>query len=851
MRAVHRVRSMPTSLLLVHPPPTRARGAWPLALAVVAACGSPPSSPAPDGPADAPTSLGGVDLVRDDRGVPHLYAATLDKAMYGLGYATAQDRLFQMQVRRATMRGQLAELFAVNPATDTTGDAAAFNARLIASDREMRTLGYARHADAIADRLPGDIPTLLAAYAAGVNAYLGASDFVLAPAFAQLGLPAPAPWTPADALLAWEWLGHHFVNARAKLQDEIATYNRVHCTGPQCPPPACVQPIDEAAAVVPPPANGAWPPAVALAPADGVWRQDIEVKASHSWVVHGSRTTTGKPVLVGSPQVEIDAPSIWYEFHIATPEVNARGVGVAGAPGYIVFWNDHIAQAGSAGGIDLADLFQVTLSADRTTYLVDGAPRPIDKRTELIAVRHGAPVMLDVLETMYGPIANGILTDVPAGRHFAARLVEHAVTDSHSLVAAIDVMRATDLAGYRAALAHWATPVINAVYAGVDAGTGAGHIAYHALGRIPVRQRHVIDGVDYTGRYPSDGTQGATRWTSFHGFDWNPHVIDPPQGYLFTGNHLPIGSWYDAHVYGGFAGVGDTFRSAQLRYRLGALLPPGGAPVDPAAIHALTFDDGSEIVRIYRDMLVHLAERGTAAAPGDLAVEPTNREQKAARVRLALSAWASAGGHVRHGDPYGELAHAILAKMVTHARAPAISCVYNGGEGGAAFLAKAFDADPATTLTPAVIELALAVANDAWDEVRAGAAGPDPAAWTATVPPFTVRYQVNRTCLRPGAGTWCSLDPAHETTVLLDQAFPHTLNSAGGSSYPVTIDFADVEGGRALLPPGASEDPASPFFHDGLAAIVAKGQGTVTSIPRAPRARATVDASATSTRRLD
>ncbi|MEZ4365869.1 MAG: penicillin acylase family protein [Kofleriaceae bacterium] len=553
-------------------------------LALGPACGDAPSAPdggaTPDGAVapDGALPATGVDLVRDSRGVPHLYGASLAKAMYGLGYATAQDRLFQMHLRRMTMRGRLAELFAV-PAS--TPGAAAFNAKLIDSDRAVRTLGYGVHADAIATTLAGDIPALLAAYADGVNAYLTSDAYVRPPVFVDLDLPAPEPWTAADSILAWDWVGYYFSSARGDLQEELDAYRCV-VLADCAPQPPCDLPLDEAAAVVPvatewPPGSGMAVPAVAP-PGTHAIRGEVEIKASHGWVVHGSRTTTGKPVLVGEPQLALEAPSTWYEAHLAADGVDVRGVGLAGAPGFIVFWNQHVAQTATAGGGDVADLVQLDVADDGLTHTVDGAPQPIASRQETILVRGGTPVPLTIRTTQYGPIVDGILDDVPAGTSFAARLVEHAVTDSHSIVGGIDAMRATSLATYQDAIAHWATPSINSLYAGVDADAPAGdegHIAYHSLLRIPDRVRQVVDGDDLTGRFPIDGTSSANVWTTLLGRQWAPHVVDPPAGYLLSGNHLPVGSWYDSVVYAGLAGTGDTYRSLRVRYRLAELLPPG------------------------------------------------------------------------------------------------------------------------------------------------------------------------------------------------------------------------------------------------------------------------------------
>jgi penicillin amidase len=832
-------------------------------LLVGAACGGDPD---PSGAADAAGDLvdaagpaTGVDLVRDARGVPHLYAASMQRAMFGLGFASAHDRLFQMVLRRATMRGRLAELFAVpggTPAAD------AFNARLIDSDRAVRTLGYASHAEAVAPALPGDVPALLAAYADGVNAYLADPGAVVAPALQALGLgdAPPEPWTPADSLLAWDWVGYHFTSARGALQAELDAY--VCASGGACAPtPPCELPIDEDAAVVPPHAE--WPPGsgqmVKVAPPGAVVRPDVVIKASHGWVVAGTRTTTGKPVLVGEPQLTLEAPSTWYEAHLSADGVDVRGVGLAGAPGMLVFWNQHLAQTVTAGGADNADLVRLRLSPDGTSYLVDDVARAITSHDESILVRHGEVVPLTVRRTEFGPIVDGILTGGPVGVSFAARLVEQADPSSHSIVAGLEATRATSLATYQAALAHWVSPGVNALYAGVDAGADPadpGHVAYHALLRIPDRVRISRGGRDLTGRFPIDGSTAAAVWTTLLPAAWSPHLVDPPAGYLFSGNHLPVGSWFDGVVYSGLAGNGDTYRSLRVRQRLAELLPPGGAAVTPAAIHAMHVDDQQDAARLLHDLLVYLAGRGVGADPGDVTAEPVDRGQRAARLRLGLTAWLAAGGHLRTRDVRAQVAATMITTLAQLARwqaSPVVACRYGGGQGGAAWMLKDFALDPAATTTAAVADLVLRTADAAWTALRPGLPGADPASWDApvVVADRLIRYQVNFTCLRPGQGGSCSLDPTHETRVGLDAAFVDSLNSAHGSSYPLTVDLADPEATRALLPPGVSEDPASPFFHDGLAAIVAKAAGDADAIPAAPRARATVEASATSSQHLE
>jgi hypothetical protein len=310
-------------------------------------------------------------------------------------------------------------------------------------------------------------------------------------------------------------------------------------------------------------------------------------------------------------------------------------------------------------------------------------------------------------------------------------------------------------------------------------------------------------------------------------------------------------------VYSGLAGNGDTYRSLRVRQRLAELLPPGGAAVTPAAIHAMHVDDQQDAARLLHDLLVYLAGRGVGADPGDVTAEPVDRGQRAARLRLGLTAWLAAGGHLRTRDVRAQVAATMITTLAQLARwqaSPVVACRYGGGQGRRGVDAQGLRARPG--------------GDDDRGGWRTWCCAPPTRRGPRCVPAYpgptrpagtrrswwpiasSATRSTSPACAR-GQGGSCSLDPTHETRVGLDAAFVDSLNSAHGSSYPLTVDLADPEATRALLPPGVSEDPASPFFHDGLAAIVAKAAGDADAIPAAPRARATVEASATSSQHLE
>jgi acyl-homoserine lactone acylase PvdQ len=769
-----------------------------------------------------------VDIERDALGVAHVYGDTKEAAFYGLGWVTAQDRLFQMDFGRRFMRGRMSEVYAAG-ADNPQG--------LLQHDVRMRTLGFARHAERVLGHpdFPAEVRALLEAYARGVNDYVAGDDFKLPPAFGDAGIDTFEPWTAVDSLLAWERVRERFNSL--DMQNEIEFMNG--CRDSSCPVPACTPPIDEAAVVVP--ETSPWPPSGATACHETArpFAQPIAFKASHTWVVHGSRTTTGKPVLAMDPKLGLTAPSMWYANVIAWPGSEARGIGIAGAPGFLVFWNRNVAQSLTAGGGDIADLFRLELASDG--YLVDGQSQAFDSYDETIAVEGGAPVAITVRESMFGPVVTPLLTDVPQGAEFALRHSELMSESSHSLVGVIEMLDAGDLDSYRTAFGKILTPSANAVFAALDPENSEGHIGYSILGAIGKRAPNLVDGIDWGGRHPHDGSTLANDWKGILDIHERPHVIDPEEGYLFSANHRAVGSWFDDYAYTGIGGVGDTLRSLRLRYLFKELLPTPDAKLSPAQVHAMHFDAHHDAVRIFRDMLAQLQTLGTL--PPSAATLPQTAPEKAAKVLEALDLWLDNGGELRSQNPQTPVAELVTTHLPGVFREfyhPALACKYNGAEGGFSFMLKTYDANPDTTIAdPDVVNFVVIESAAIWDKI--GHAGPNPSNWPAKPPyDFEVLYQANQYCPSTAGGN-CSLNPAHDFIVPLDGAFVHTILSSLGSSGTGTVDLADVDASTHLVPMGVSEDPTSPWFKSGLDEWKATDAGDPTGTPMAPLSRDLVE----------
>ncbi|MFK7991063.1 MAG: penicillin acylase family protein [Sandaracinaceae bacterium] len=789
-------------------------------------------------------AAGSPQVLRDARGVPHIVAENLPQAMYATGWVHAEDRLFQMQVRRLRMQGRLAEFFApgdVSGEDDTDNRTEA----LVRSDRRFRTLGHARAAARTVAAMDHEHRVLLEAYAAGVNAQLRARPS-LGTAFADFGIAEVEPWTAADALLGWEAVGETFASTLGAAQLEVGVLNG--CAEGECAALTCAQAfVDNDAAVVPPPADGMWPPtddAYASLPSGtgslmpgAPIRPPVNVKASQGFVVAAEHMSTGRPFLFGEPQIWLEAPSTWYELHIVVPseDIDVRGVGFAGSPGVVIFYGRHVAQTVTSGGGDIADLFRMQPTDDGAGYTIDGRVERYDTREEVIEVRHQEPETLTVRETRFGPVVSDLLDGVPANTVLAVRHANSLRPGSHSVIAGIELLRADSLESYRDALRHWVTPQVNALYAGVDADDGESHIGYHALTTIARRAPQQIGATDVTGRHPHDGSRSDQDWRGAYDLNWNPHVIDPASGMLFSGNHLPVGTWYDAFLYSGLSASGDTVRSFEVRTHLNALVDAPGT-VTPDQLRALHVDVRSETATRLHRALEIMSARGFIPAD-DPGIAPREEAQAAARVLSGLDQWlAIGGGDMDQRVPGDFLARRFVVRMTGATNANAWACRWGGRETGLTHFLREFADDEsllgpneAAAITRAAYQALLDVSVEHGVEVAAWASDPAP------VTPRTVPFQRNFGCLSPhGTGSNCSSNPARDVDMLVPGDFVHTIASSAASSWPFNVDFADPNAARAVLAPGISEEPRSPHFDDQLPVIEAKGRGERDALPAAP-----------------
>jgi penicillin G amidase len=484
---------------------------------------------------------GRVLIRRDERGIPYIEATNDEDLYFAQGYATATDRLWQMDLFRRNARGELSEVLPNVP-----------NSPALDQDKLHRTLGFAQTAEAEAAQASPQSRSLLEAYAAGVNAYIASlGPKTLPPEFQILGY-TPRSWTPADSLLVvkiffeglsntWrldlmrETLAAAAVPAekRAALLPEVSTLD-VLVVGKDTKTKTTATTAESSSPLSPATLSTiARDEAISRAALEQLGFYAEGLAASNNWVIDGRHTTSGKPLLANDPHLAPTTPPIWHMVHLSAPGVHVAGVTTAGLPGVIIGHNDRIAWGFTNVGPDVQDLYVEKFDANNPQrYLTPSGWQDAKIRHEQIKVRKGLAdlsadtITLDVTETRHGPII--LERD---GKRYALRWTALDPTKNRA-DSTYQLNRARNWNEFNKALEAFTAPTQNIVYADVD-----GHIGYHAAGVVPIRKSG-------DGSVPYDGSTDAGEWVSYVPLNKLPQLYDPPSGIIVTANQRIIGTDY-------------------------------------------------------------------------------------------------------------------------------------------------------------------------------------------------------------------------------------------------------------------------------------------------------------------
>ena len=552
--------------------------------------------PQTSGELELPGLSGPVEVLRDARGVPHIYADTPEDLFLAQGFVAAQDRFFQMDLRRHVVSGRLSEL---------VGEGG------VGTDKVIRTLGWRHVAEEELALLSGETRSYLQAYAAGVNAYMGSRG-----APSKMGLEylvlsqnapgyQPRPWDAVDSLawlkaMAWDLRGNfeeEMTRGRLVGQIPLVQLGSLYpaypveehppilgpedWTPPEAPPlssgssrggtggpgpalPPGTDPADVARLNPPQPAQPPAGPRTEQWLAEGGATFEATVTAlgqvppmlgegegvgSNSWVVSGEHTSTGMPLLANDPHLGLSQPGVWMQTGLHCREVgeacpfDVSGFTFAGFPGVIIGQNHQIAWGLTNLDPDVSDFYLEEMRGNEVRR--EGEWVPLRVREETIRVAGGEDVPVRIRESSHGPIvsdvldqaaqmgANGPLDGVQTSRTFEVALAWTGLEPGTTAEAVFAMNQATGWEEFRAAASQFTVPAQNLIYADVE-----GNIGYQAPGLVPVRES-ATHGTP-PGFYPAPGWDPQYAWTGWVDFEDLPHVLNPEDGIIVTANQAVV-----------------------------------------------------------------------------------------------------------------------------------------------------------------------------------------------------------------------------------------------------------------------------------------------------------------------
>ena len=445
--------------------------------------------PAISGQIQAPIS-GRASIRRDERGVPHIEAASWRDALFLQGFVTAQDRLWQMDTLRRFGAGELAEVF---------GKVA------LPSDQRSRAMRMRALAETNAARLSGDERIAVIEYARGVNYFIETHRGRYALEFSLPGHGYdPKPWTPVDSMLVGLVMYRDLTDSSKFEYEKGELLEKANASAVRT-----LFPLSQGARLSP---------------------------GSNAWAVSGAHTASGKPLLANDPHLAYAIPGTWHLVHLKAPGLNVSGAALPGVPCVITGHNEQIAWGVTNMQTDVMDLYAEQLDERTGRYVFQGKTAQAVLNRQMIGVRGSKPVEIVNWVTRHGPV---VLHE--KGRNFSLRW---SAADGFSFpFLAID--RASNWDEFRAPLRDYWGPGQNFVYA-----DRTGNIGYQATGRMPIRG----DGksVIYSDA-PLDGASGAAEWTGYIPFDRMPSLYNPASGIIATANQNPFSQDFPNAVPGSYA----------------------------------------------------------------------------------------------------------------------------------------------------------------------------------------------------------------------------------------------------------------------------------------------------------
>ncbi|MEN8935831.1 penicillin acylase family protein [Planktotalea arctica] len=475
-----------------------------------------------------------VEIVRDNANVPHIFGASDADVFFGLGYAHAQDRLWQITMLRRTAQGRLSEVF---------------GKRTLGIDTLLRRLDLYRLASASVDSQDARTSAALQAYAAGINMRIAEINQSAlgrgAPEMFLFGAPI-SPWRPADSLaviklMALQLSGH--------LQDEVLRARtslilpdaaRLSDILPDMPGTGLAA-LPEFSSLFKAPLPRY---AAGSAPRDPLHPVPLRglAGASNAWAAAPSRSASGGTLLANDPHLGFSAPTIWYLARLELASGGVIGGTIPGMPVVLAGRSSTLGWGITSSYLDDQDLYIEQLNPENPEeYRTPEGFKPFQTRKSIINIKDAEPVTITLRWSDNGPVMTGTDFDLaaitPQG-HVAALAWTALDPRDTSMSAAVGIMQATDVQSALVSAEAYIAPSQNLTLVDKD------KIALQLIGAMPRRD------VDHQskGRMPSPGWIAANRWQGVLPAATNPAFLDPEGGILGNTNNKLVERPFPVHV---------------------------------------------------------------------------------------------------------------------------------------------------------------------------------------------------------------------------------------------------------------------------------------------------------------
>ncbi len=485
-----------------------------------------------DGTFRFPSLKNNVTVIYDNNLVPHIYAENNMDAAYMQGYVQAQHRLWQIDITTRSAGGRLSEIM---------------GPRALKTDKLQRRKGMVAGAMKNLEKIEKDPEAIayLDKFIEGVNYYiehLHPKDY---PIEFKLLNYKPEAYSRLKYVLYLKQL-ESTLNAR---ETDLESTNTKAWLGEQVyqeiypeynPAESPIIPTSVEFDYAQPHRDTINPEFIGAILPHQPFAKSPEGIGSNNWALHGSKTKNGNPIVCNDPHLSLTLPSVWYEVHIHTKEINVYGVTLPGSPGVIIGFNEDIAWGMTNVGQDVADWYRINWVDDQKQfYWLDGQKEAVDQKVESYVLPSGSVIYDTIKWTHWGPIVHE--NEAHPFLDLAYKWLPHNAPNNNQVRVFLDLSRAKNYEDYIAALAYFGSPGQNVVF-----GSTEGDVAIQVTGKFPIRSK------DH-GKFVMDGSSSENDWKGFIPYEHNAKVKNPTRGFVSSANQRSTGLKYPYAYHGGFA----------------------------------------------------------------------------------------------------------------------------------------------------------------------------------------------------------------------------------------------------------------------------------------------------------